>query len=86
MTLTKRNVDKIIKRRFFYYRKAGNLGHNFLCKAFKGRTGDTWEGFWNEINNKNKATIGCYLRISATDFEHALLRLLIVEEFKKRLR
>jgi hypothetical protein len=83
-----KQIDQIISDYFFLDVDDVDLEftHYNLCKVFN-RTlyENSWERFWFKINTRNYIYMSDYLKQS-TPPEAALLRLLVVEDFKKYVK
>lgn len=73
-----KSIDDLIKDRFSHY------DYNSLCNIFyRTNYHKKWGEFWQKINNQKLFYIPSYFGCKYTKEEALLLRLLIVEEFKK---
>ena len=84
-----KKIDRIVHNEFFYgsgYRRGAVDRHNFLCILFcgYGEVECLWIDYWDQADIKHKGTINSYVRMDGCNPESlALLRLLIVEDFKE---
>lgn len=81
-----KEIDRILRKRFFLYDDV--FLHNGLCGVFfYPRYSFLWKEYWKKINNRKHSYLCMYLglRVNVPYYEEksALLRLLIVEDFKK---
>lgn len=91
MKSSDKEIDEILEWHFFlsFNLYDNELEHKALCSVFKNtKYEEEWEEFWARINTGKRATVPHYFKKYdyTSGFECALLRLLIVEEFKASLK
>ena len=87
-----KEIDRVMRDRFFFgsgYRRDAVDRHEALCFVFdvndvSVELAELWQTYWRKANIKHALVIDYYLRIDGCNQESvALLRLLIVEDFKE---
>jgi len=83
MRIASYEIDKIVQSKFFH--RDDLFYHEFLCILFRGTEYESrFNKFWKQINTRNYYVMSDYLDANHYwDQESALLRLLIVEDFKR---
>lgn len=78
-------IDKMLKYYFFHSNLSDSFCHNYLCCIFNNSPyASMWDRFWMEINTQEYTFMYEYLKKKDLNTEKAaLLRLLIVEDFKR---
>jgi hypothetical protein len=86
MSKHSKSIDRILKRKFFLKYSSDEFMHNFLCEVFqRTKYQKHWNVYWKKINTNRYTRIDYYLpSMYVFNCEYtALLRLLVVEDFKK---
>jgi hypothetical protein len=81
-------IDRCIQERFFRYEgDSESIYHNNLCLVLGlSFVRSSWLDYWYKINNEHRALVTSYFNHDWLTEEAALLRLLIVEDFKQWIR
>jgi hypothetical protein len=78
-----KEIDRILKR-YFFRDLEKTLDHNYLCTVFEFTSYYVaWKRYWKEINTKKCITLSGYLKQPYSLETSTILRLLVVEDFKK---
>jgi len=83
-----KEIDNILNQWFFEdYRELECFQHQYLCYVFNKTGFDReWKQYWNIINTRGHSLMSKYINFAATHEKCALLRLLVVEDFKRYLK
>lgn len=89
--MTVKEFDECVERLFFLYTDTNNLSTFYLCILFRCTIDNSgirseWDSYWGEVNTRRYRVLPFYFAKKHRSPEtNALLRLLVIEDFKKHL-